>query len=191
MALDATVASHALSLSFPPSFFMKKHLRLLLVPALVTLAACAPTDDMDGDVGNSSSTGMMMDSSESSDSMAMSIGMESSEMMMDASESKTSAAASNTAMEGEARVITVTSKNWEFAPAVIQVKKGEKVTLRFVDETGNHGIAVPGLDMNVYLPAGETVEVALNTDKTGTFEGFCNIPCGPGHRDMKFSVVVS
>lgn len=146
---------------------MKKHLRLLLVPALVVLAACSPAAD----------TGMDDDDSASSAAM-----MPASEAMMDSSEA---------AMQGEPRVITVNVSNWEFAPAVVQVKKGEKVTLRFVDETGNHGVAVPGLKINAYLPQGKTVDVALDTSTEGAFDGFCNVPCGPGHRDMTFQIVVS
>ena len=160
---------------------MIKHLRLLLVPALVAVTACSPATDVNINVDTTSSQAMMPSSESMLDSSEM---MDSSEdAMMDSSEAA--------AVEGEARVITVNVSNWAFGPAVVNVKKGEKVTLRFVDETGNHGVAVPGLGLSVYLPAGETVTAELDTSKAGTFDGFCNVPCGPGHRDMKFQIVVS
>lgn len=89
-----------------------------------------------------------------------------------------------------ARVISVTSRNWEFAPSVISVKKGENVTLKLQGESGVHGFTVPDLGINVPVQPGETVEVKLPTDTAGVFSGFCSIPCGKGHLDMKVKVVV-
>lgn len=88
------------------------------------------------------------------------------------------------------RTIDVTVKNFEFSPNEIHIKKGEKVTLHLIGTEGTHGFAVPDLGINLSVSAGQTVSVAIPTDKTGTFQFFCSIPCGPGHKGMKGTIVI-
>lgn len=95
----------------------------------------------------------------------------------------------DTAMEP--RVIHINVKNWEFEPATIELKKGEKVVLELSGEGGNHGIAIPGLGVNEVVANGDTILIELPTDVAGTFDAFCNVPCGPGHKDMKAKIVIS
>ena len=99
----------------------------------------------------------------------------------------TSAAASSTAA---ARVITVAVTDWSFSPNVIRVKKGENVTVQLQGGTGTHSFAVPELGINQRIAAGETASVTIPTDKTGTFAGRCMVPCGEGHPNMTFQIVV-
>lgn len=97
-----------------------------------------------------------------------------------------------TAMEEEivngVRTIKINASTWLFSPDVITAKKGEKVRLEISSSEGIHGFAVPGLSMNVRIEPGKPVTVDLPTDTAGTFEAFCSIPCGSGHRDMKATV---
>lgn len=89
------------------------------------------------------------------------------------------------------RVIEVDVANWAFNPTTITAKKGEKVQLKLVGDTGIHGFTVPGLSMNVRVEAGKTVVVDLPTDTVGSFEAKCSIPCGDGHKDMKATIVIT
>ena len=89
------------------------------------------------------------------------------------------------------RVIAVTADTWEFSPATIMAKRGEKVTLQITAVNGTHGFSVPDLGINAAVAAGQTVTVTLPTDKAGTFGGKCSIPCGSGHKDMHVTVVIS
>ena len=89
-----------------------------------------------------------------------------------------------------ARIIQVTSENWKFTPNVITVKKGEKVQLQVTGISGIHGFAVPGLNINQRVEPGQTVTIDLPTDAAGTYQFFCSIPCGPGHKDMKGQIVI-
>jgi cytochrome c oxidase subunit II len=91
----------------------------------------------------------------------------------------------------DARVIQMSATNWAFSPASITVKKGEKVVLRITGGEGRHGLAVPGLGLNVAIDSGETKDIVLPTDTAGTFAFFCSSPCGSGHRDMKGEIVIS
>jgi heme/copper-type cytochrome/quinol oxidase subunit 2 len=89
-----------------------------------------------------------------------------------------------------ARTINITVTDFAFTPAMITVKKGEKITLKITGEEGMHGFAIADLGINVSIAPGQTVTVELPTDKAGTFSFRCSIPCGSGHRDMKGTIVV-
>ena len=86
--------------------------------------------------------------------------------------------------------IRVTAENWKFTPAVIRVKKKQKVMLSLEGVSGTHGFAVPTLGINVPVAPGEVKEVTLPTDFAGTHSFFCSIPCGAGHKDMIGQIVI-
>lgn len=88
------------------------------------------------------------------------------------------------------RVIAVTAQSWNFTPNAISVKKGENIVLRVTGKTGVHGLAIPGLGINVPIPLGQTVDVQIPTNNAGTFDFLCSVPCGKGHRDMRGTIVV-
>lgn len=88
------------------------------------------------------------------------------------------------------RKVQVQISNFAYTPATIFAKKGEKVQLQIVGTEGTHGFASKGLNLNVRVPEGETVVVDLPTDKAGTFEVYCSVPCGSGHKSMKATIVI-
>ncbi len=149
---------------FPPFSMTHKRLSAILALSALSLVACAPgtSDTGSGSVVSSSSAPAAM-------------------------EAKSSAPA---AMEGDVRVVDVTVTDWSFTPATVTAKQGEKVQLRLKDDEGIHSLLVADLGLNVRVSPGEETVVDLATDKAGTFEGRCGVPCGPGHRDMKFTIVV-
>lgn len=130
--------------------------------------AVAPTDDGTSSSMSSSKAAMMDDDDDNGDAMEPS--------------SKPTAST---------RVIEITTDNWSFSPSSISVKKGEKVVLRVGGAAGIHGVAIAELGINVRSEPGKSVDVELPTDKAGTFTFFCNIPCGPGHKDMKGTLTIS
>ncbi len=90
----------------------------------------------------------------------------------------------------DARVIRVEATDWTFTPSTITAKVGEKVKLELVGVSGDHGIGVPALNLDVKFKAGETVTVDLPTDKAGVYPFRCNVMCGDGHFDMLGSIVI-
>ena len=101
-----------------------------------------------------------------------------------ASSSSVAAAAS------DARVIRVEATDWTFTPSTVTAKVGEKVKLELVGVSGDHGIGVPALGLDVKFNEGETVTVDLPTDKAGVYPFRCNVMCGDGHFDMLGSIVI-
>lgn len=92
--------------------------------------------------------------------------------------------------DAQARTIRVVATNWAFTPSTITAKVGEKVRLELVGESGNHGIGVPALGLDVKFNEGQTVTVDLPTDKAGVYPFRCNVLCGEGHFDMMGTIII-
>ena len=107
---------------------------------------------------------------------------------------------------GTPKVIEVSAKKYEFSPAEIHVKQGEKVELKVhsIDET--HGVKLnlypDGKDKKdiglVFDAATENGKVTKGTDQVldfvakepGTYEFVCAKFCGFGHDKMKGKLIV-
>ena len=100
------------------------------------------------------------------------------------------AVAAEQAAPGTVHEITMTAKNYEFDPAVITVKKGDKVRLVITATDRKHGIKIEGYDIDQVLNTGDPTTIEFTADKAGTFEFKCSVYCGMGHRKMKGKLVV-
>lgn len=102
-----------------------------------------------------------------------------------------SALAAGQEPSGAFQVITMTAKNYEFDPAVITVKKGDKVRLLITATDRDHGIKIEAFDIDQVLKKGDPTTIEFTANKVGTFEFKCSVYCGMGHRKMKGKVVVT
>ena len=85
---------------------------------------------------------------------------------------------------GITKEFDVVVSDWEFNPSVIEVNEGEKVIINFNVISGDHGVALSDFGVYQDLKEGESYRVEFIANKKGEFEFFCNVMCGPGHRDM-------
>lgn len=92
---------------------------------------------------------------------------------------------------GTVKELRIDAYNFGFTQTPIQINKGDKVKLILTSSNGVHGIAIPafGVNSGPASTSGETV-VEFTADKEGSYEYFCNIPCGEGHRNMKGQIIV-
>lgn len=90
----------------------------------------------------------------------------------------------------EPRTVTITAKRFEFVPSTITLKKGETVKLVVKSEDVTHGIFLRPLKIDTDLTPGETQQIAVTPQATGTFTAICHHFCGAGHGNMKLTVVV-
>lgn len=88
------------------------------------------------------------------------------------------------------REITMTAKKWEFEPSTIEVNKGDRVVLTITSEDVKHGFAIDDFGVAVTLEPGKTVTTEFVADKAGTYDFYCSVYCGSGHRDMVGKLVV-
>jgi cytochrome c oxidase subunit 2 len=89
------------------------------------------------------------------------------------------------------KVFLMEAKQFAFVPNQIVVTEGDNVVIKIKSTDVQHGFALPDFGIDKALPPGQDVLVSFSTDKPGTFEFFCNIPCGPGHQEMKGTIIVN
>ena len=92
--------------------------------------------------------------------------------------------------EAPVKEFTMTAKKFEFDPAEIRVKQGDKVRLKITSIDVDHGMAIPSLGIDVKLKPNIEEIVEFTADKTGEFEFSCSVFCGEGHRGMKGKIIV-
>jgi len=100
--------------------------------------------------------------------------------------SDSGAGAGNTG-SGEEKAITVDASNFLFEPEEIRVKKGDTVTITLANKEGNHGMAIPDLNVDIKKNNGTAT---FKADKAGEFEIICSVMCGAGHSDMTSKLIV-
>jgi heme/copper-type cytochrome/quinol oxidase subunit 2 len=88
------------------------------------------------------------------------------------------------------RVVGMSAQNWSFTPNVIKAKRGENLRIQLHGVSGTHGFSAPAFGINVPIAPGERTTVTIPTNKAGTYEFFCSIPCGSGHKQMRGSIII-
>lgn len=108
---------------------------------------------------------------------------------------------------GDAVVIEMTAKKYEFAPAEVRLKKGQKVQLKITATDRDHGIEIQsrpdgakksdpeglkfvGAENKWKLPQNQAVTIEFTAEQAGTYSLKCSAFCGMGHRGMKGKIVV-
>ncbi len=91
---------------------------------------------------------------------------------------------------GARKEFIITAKQWSFSPAVIKVKKGDKVVLKLKTIDVAHSYSIPDFNINADIKPGETTVVEFTADKTGTFTTSCKVYCGVGHVGMTGTLLV-
>lgn len=84
----------------------------------------------------------------------------------------------------------MTAKSWEFVPATLTVKQGEKMRLKIKSFDVDHGFAIPDFKVNETLSPGKETVIEFVADKKGEYTFFCSVVCGQGHKDMKGKLIV-
>jgi cytochrome c oxidase subunit II len=84
----------------------------------------------------------------------------------------------------------LTAAKYNFAPNVIEVKKGDHVKLVITARDREHGFKLAGFHVDQRLPKGEAVTVEFTADRTGTFPFQCSVFCGLGHKKMTGQLIV-
>jgi len=87
-------------------------------------------------------------------------------------------------------VIDITAKRFAFSPDRITLKQGQRVKLRLHSEDVTHGFFLRPLKLDEEIPAGQTVEVTVTPQTTGTFTTICDHFCGANHGNMNMTIVV-
>ncbi len=84
----------------------------------------------------------------------------------------------------------ITAKQWEFNPNTITVNEGDKVRLKITSTDVPHGFALPTFKINRRLEPGQEEIIEFIANKKGSFEFFCSVYCGAGHKNMRGTFIV-
>lgn len=88
------------------------------------------------------------------------------------------------------RVVEISAKKFEYAPATITLTKDEPVTIRLVATDRAHGLLVKPLGVDLDAAPDKPAEVTITPHEAGTFPAICDHYCGAGHGNMKMTFVV-
>jgi cytochrome c oxidase subunit II len=94
------------------------------------------------------------------------------------------------ARAGEARVVEVAAKRFEFSPREVVLKRGETVTFRLRSGDVTHGFYQKALGIDATIEPNKTTEVTITPAKAGRFLTICDHFCGSGHGGMNMTIVV-
>ena len=86
--------------------------------------------------------------------------------------------------------INITMKKYEFVPAEVHVKRGQRVLFVVSSADTQHGFHVDAFGINEPIQKGKTAEVEFESDQAGTFPMNCSVICGSRHDDMVGKIVV-
>jgi len=86
--------------------------------------------------------------------------------------------------------IDMIARQWDYSPATITVKEGDRVKLNIKDVDVPHGFAIFEFSVNERLTPGGTTTVEFTADKAGEYIYFCSVQCGKGHGGMKGKLIV-
>jgi len=85
----------------------------------------------------------------------------------------------------------IKARKFEFEPSVIEVNKGDTVTITAETMDVSHGLKIRDFNVDLKLNTpGEVKTATFVADKAGEFDFFCSVPCGTGHSSMKGTLIV-
>lgn len=92
---------------------------------------------------------------------------------------------------GSVKEVTMEMYNWGITMNPVTLNKGDTVKLTVKVKDGRHQLAMPAFDVKTdELGAGEETTLTFVADEAGSFDYFCSLPCGKGHKDMRGKLVV-
>ena len=78
-------------------------------------------------------------------------------------------------------VFEISASTFEFQPERVGMYPEEHVTFRLTSDDVRHAFKIEELDIEVEVPAGETVTAKLTGASEGTYTFYCTVP---GHREQ-------
>lgn len=96
----------------------------------------------------------------------------------------------NSPVVGDVKEFTMTAKKFEFSPANITVKEGDKVKLTINSLDVPHGFAIDELGIKQDIEVGKPTTIEFTATKKGTFRFYCSLFCGTGHKEMEGQLIV-
>jgi len=88
------------------------------------------------------------------------------------------------------REFTIVAKDFNYAPARIEVMQDDLVKLTVRSEDIAHSFTIDEYRIAKRVPAGGSTTFEFQADRPGTFPFYCGLTGEPGHRMMRGELVV-
>lgn len=88
-------------------------------------------------------------------------------------------------------ILHMVMKKWAIVPDRLVIPEGAHVELSIISTDVEHGIGVPGLDINEPVQAGRVTIVRFLAKTPGTYPMQCSVLCGRGHDLMRGVIVIT
>ena len=82
------------------------------------------------------------------------------------------------------RTFQVRATSFEFAPAVLNVNPGDRVTIELISTDVFHGLYPDGYGLQVTSDPGQTASLTFIADRPGSYRFRCSVTCGDLHPFM-------
>ncbi len=82
------------------------------------------------------------------------------------------------------RVITIKAGQFSYDPSIVEVNKGDRVTIRVISTDVHHGLYIDGYELETNARPGEDGSITFTADETGKFVMRCSVTCGSFHPYM-------
>ena len=83
--------------------------------------------------------------------------------------------------------IVIKASNFTFDKTEYRIKQGTTVKIIFDNKEGNHGVMIPGLELQL---SKKNPSQVITADKPGEYEIICSVMCGSGHTAMISKLIV-
>ncbi len=87
-------------------------------------------------------------------------------------------------MPPQARTIQVRARQFAYEPSVIQVQRGDTVTIHLESLDAAHGFYVDGYAVDLQAEPGKSAQATFVADREGKFRIRCSVSCGALHPFM-------
>ena len=82
------------------------------------------------------------------------------------------------------RHVHIQARSYAYSPALVQVNRGDRVTIELESTDVAHGIFVDGYEIEVKAVPGQPARLTFTADRPGIFRIRCSVTCGPLHPFM-------
>ncbi len=83
-----------------------------------------------------------------------------------------------------ARHVHIQARSYEYSPALVQVNRGDQVTIELESTDVVHGIFIDGYQLELKAVPGQPTGLTFTADRPGIFRLRCSVTCGPLHPFM-------
>lgn len=88
------------------------------------------------------------------------------------------------------REIHITAKKYEYSPAEIRLRQGERIRLLVTATDRKHGFEIKELGIKATLEKGRETAIEFLAPQPGEYEMRCSVFCGFGHKGMRGKLIV-